>query len=207
MKRFEQSRKLQYVKYDIRGKVSEEAEKMSREGIDIIKLNTGNPAYFGFTAPAALTRALIENLVDSQAYSVSQGQYAAREAIAKFASKKNIKGIEIEDIIIGDGVSELIIIAMQALLNAGDEVLIPTPDYPLWTSAVFLSGGKPVHYLCDEESEWNPDIKDMQSKITGRTKAIVLINPNNPTGAFIPQRGSGADRRACPAASFNCLCR
>lgn len=187
MKRFEQSRKLQYVKYDIRGKVSEEAEKMSREGIDIIKLNTGNPAYFGFTAPAALTRALIENLVDSQAYSVSQGQYAAREAIAKFASKKNIKGIEIEDIIIGDGVSELIIIAMQALLNAGDEVLIPTPDYPLWTSAVFLSGGKPVHYLCDEESEWNPDIKDMQSKITGRTKAIVLINPNNPTGALYPK--------------------
>jgi alanine-synthesizing transaminase len=187
MKRFEQAFKMEHVRYDIRGRVTEEAERMSSAGIDILKLNTGNPAPFGLTAPEELTRALMENLTCAQGYSVSQGLIAAREAIARYAEEKRIEGVGIEDIILGEGVSELIIMAMQALLNPGDEVLIPVPDYPLWTSAVHLAGGTPVHYICDEQSEWNPDTDDMEKKITARTKAVVIINPNNPTGALYPR--------------------
>lgn len=187
MRRFEQALKLKNVRYDIRGRISEEAERMSDAGIDILKLNTGNPAPFGLTAPEELTRALIENITCAQGYSVSQGLYPAREAIAVYAKEKGLPGVGTEEILLGEGVSELIILTMQALLNPGDEVLIPVPDYPLWTSAVHLSGGTPVHYICDEQSEWNPDIADMEKKITSRTKAVVIINPNNPTGALYPE--------------------
>jgi len=184
MKQIEQSEKLKYVKYDIRGKVSEEAERMSRAGISIVKLNTGNPAAFGFYAPKKVNDAVIKNIEKAQAYTVSQGQYDAREVIAKYAKEKQIPDVGIEDIIIGNGASELIVMAMQALINTGDEVLIPTPDYPLWTSAVYFAGGNPVHYMCDEQAEWNPDIDDIKRKVNSSTKAIVLINPNNPTGAL-----------------------
>lgn len=183
MKLFEQSSKLNNVCYDIRGPVLKEAKRLEEEGHRVLKLNIGNPAPFGFEAPDDILKDVIRNLPTAQGYCDSKGIYSARVAIMQYYQQKGIRGVDIEDIYVGNGVSELIVMAMQGLLNAGDEVLVPSPDYPLWTAAVALSGGTPVHYLCDEEDDWNPSIADIRSKITDKTKAIVLINPNNPTGA------------------------
>ena len=180
------SRKLTNVCYDIRGPVLARAKQMEEEGHRVIKLNIGNPAPFGFEAPEEIVLDVIQNLPDASGYSDSKGLFAARKAIMHYTQQKGIKNVHLEDIYLGNGVSELIVMAMQALLNGGDEVLIPTPDYPLWTAAVSLSGGTPRHYLCDEKSEWMPDVKDIRSKITANTRAIVVINPNNPTGALYP---------------------
>ncbi|MDR1954014.1 MAG: pyridoxal phosphate-dependent aminotransferase [Clostridiales Family XIII bacterium] len=176
--------KLENVGYDIRGPVADEAAKMRAKGIAIISLNTGNPANFGFFAPQSIEDALIANIKSSEAYSDSRGIPAAIEAIRAYSTGKGIAGLSDEDIYTGNGVSELINISLQALLENGDEILIPTPDYPLWTSVATLCGGKVVHYICDEENEWLPDIADIRKKVSPRTKAIVLINPNNPTGAL-----------------------
>ena len=183
MKPVERSHKLDNVCYDIRGPIAAQARKMEDEGHRILKLNIGNPAPFGFEAPDDILKDVIYNLPTSQGYSESAGIYAARVAVMQYYQQMNIPDIRINDIFIGNGVSEMIMMAMQALLNTGDEVLIPSPDYPLWTAAVSLSSGTPVHYRCDEEADWFPDIDDIKSKITSRTRAIVLINPNNPTGA------------------------
>jgi alanine-synthesizing transaminase len=183
MKNFTKSMKLENVCYDIRGPVLKEAKRMEDEGFQILKLNIGNPAAFGFNAPDEIIHDLIMNLRNAQGYCDSQGLFSARKAIMQDFQSKGVMDVEIDDIYIGNGVSELIMISMQGLLDAGDEVLVPMPDYPLWTAAVTLSGGKAVHYLCDEGAEWNPDIDDIRSKVTDRTKAIVVINPNNPTGA------------------------
>lgn len=180
------SLKLADVCYDIRGPVLERARQMEDEGHRIIKLNIGNLASFGFDAPEEIQMDMIRNLPNSSGYSDSKGIFSARKAVMHYTQQKNIKGVDIEDIYLGNGVSELIVMAMNALLNAGDEVLVPAPDYPLWTAAVSLSGGRPVHYLCDEGNEWLPDIADMRAKITANTRAIVVINPNNPTGALYP---------------------
>lgn len=184
---FRKSQKLNHVGYDIRGAVVDLADQMIREGVDILKLNTGNPAPFGFEAPAFLHEELIHNLRNSEGYSDSLGIMQAREAIVKYSRLKEIPNVGIDDVYTGNGVSELISISMQALLDQGDEILIPTPDYPLWTASATLAGGKVVHYICDEQSEWYPDIADIKSKVTGKTKAIVVINPNNPTGALYPR--------------------
>jgi len=178
-----QSRKLASVCYDIRGPVLEEAKRLEEEGHRILKLNIGNPAAFGFDAPDEILQDVILNLPEAQGYSDSKGLFSARKAIMQECQKLEIANVEINDIYLGNGVSELISIATQALLDDGDEVLIPAPDYPLWTASVSLSGGKPVHYHCDESADWEPDLEDVASKITERTKAIVIINPNNPTGA------------------------
>ena len=183
MKPVERSHKLDNVCYDIRGPIAAQARKMEDEGHRILKLNIGNPAPFGFEAPDDILKDVIYNLPTSQGYSESAGIYAARVAVMQYYQQMNIPDIRINDIFIGNGVSEMIMMAMQALLNTGDEVLIPSPDYPLWTAAVSLSSGTPAHYRCDEEADWFPDIDDIKSKITSRTRAIVLINPNNPTGA------------------------
>ncbi|MCL2831660.1 MAG: pyridoxal phosphate-dependent aminotransferase [Treponema sp.] len=183
MRKFEKSSKLDNVCYDIRGPVLKEAKRMESEGFRIIKLNIGNPAVFGFNAPDEILHDMIINLPNAQGYADSQGLFAARKAIMQDFQSKGVMDVGIEDIILGNGVSELIQMAMQGLLNSGDEVLVPMPDYPLWTAAVTLSGGTAVHYRCDEESAWNPDLADIRSKVTDRTKAIVVINPNNPTGA------------------------
>ena len=183
MRVIEKSRKLDNVCYDIRGPIAERAKKMEDEGHRILKLNIGNPAPFGFEAPDDILQDVIHNLPTSQGYSDSTGIYAARVAVMQYYQQKNISNIRIDDVFIGNGVSEMIMMAMQALLNSGDEVLIPSPDYPLWTAAVSLSSGTPVHYRCDEQADWFPDIDDIKSKITSNTRAIVLINPNNPTGA------------------------
>lgn len=183
MKKFFKSDKLANVCYDIRGPVLKEAKRLEEEGFNIIKLNTGNPATFGLMAPDEIVHDVILNMPEAQGYCDSKGLFAARKAIFQYYQRKGLMDISIEDIYIGNGVSELIVMAMQGLLNSGDEVLIPSPDYPLWTAAVNLAGGTAVHYVCDEMSEWNPDIEDMRKKITDRTKAIVVINPNNPTGA------------------------
>ncbi len=183
----EKAKKMEQVHYDIRGPISEEAERMEEQGIEIVKLHTGNPGLFGFEPPAYVVNDLMSNLNLSYAYSTSKGLREAREAIVKYSAKKGILGLEPEDVYTGNGVSELIMMSMQALLNPGDEVLIPTPDYPLWSAAVTLTGGKVVHYLCDEKADWLPDMQDMKSKITSRTKALVIINPNNPTGALYPK--------------------
>lgn len=177
------SNKLANVCYDIRGPVLKQAKRLEDEGHWILKLNIGNPAYFDFQAPEEILQDVILTLPTAQGYSDSKGLYSGRKAVMQYCQQKNIQGVGIEDIYLGNGVSELIMIATQALLNNGDEVLLPAPDYPLWTAAVALSGGTPVHYLCDEQANWFPDINDMKSKITPRTKALVLINPNNPTGA------------------------
>ncbi|MDR0234385.1 MAG: aminotransferase class I/II-fold pyridoxal phosphate-dependent enzyme, partial [Zoogloeaceae bacterium] len=177
------STKLADVCYDIRGPVLEKARQMEEEGHKIIKLNIGNPASFGFEAPEEIQLDMIRNLQNAAGYTDSKGIFAARKAIMHYTQQKHIKGVEIEDIYIGNGVSELIVMSMNAMLNSGDEVLIPAPDYPLWTAAVSLSGGKPVHYICDESNGWLPDLDDIRKKITPRTKALVVINPNNPTGA------------------------
>lgn len=183
MKSIYQSEKLRHVCYEIRGPALQEAKRLEEEGHRITKLNIGNPGAFGFEAPDEILRDVILNLPESQAYSDSKGLFSARKAVMHETQRLGIRGVEIEDIYLGNGVSELIVMAMQALLNDGDEILIPAPDYPLWTAAVTLSGGKAVHYLCDEESDWFPDLADIRSKITSRTKGIVVINPNNPTGA------------------------
>lgn len=184
MKNFLKSEKLNNVCYDIRGPVLELATRMEEEGQKIIKLNIGNVGVFGFDPPEEIQQDMIRNLVNSAAYSDSKGIFTARKAIMHYSQEKNIKGVTLEDIYTGNGVSELIVLAMNALLNTGDEILVPAPDYPLWTAAVSLSGGNPVHYLCDEEKNWAPDISDMRKKISPQTKGIVIINPNNPTGAI-----------------------
>lgn len=183
MKLIKQSEKLRHVCYEIRGPALQQAKKLEEEGYKIIKLNIGNPGAFGFDAPEEIVRDVILNLPESQAYSDSKGLFSARKAVMHETQRMNIKGVGINDIYLGNGVSELIVMAMQALLNPGDEVLVPAPDYPLWTAAVTLSTGKAVHYICDEQADWYPDIDDIKSKITKNTKAIVVINPNNPTGA------------------------
>ncbi|MFK7862919.1 MAG: pyridoxal phosphate-dependent aminotransferase [Pseudohongiellaceae bacterium] len=183
MTEIHQSDKLKNVCYDIRGPVLEHAKRLEEDGQRILKLNIGNPAPFGFNAPDEILYDVIHNLSNAQGYSDSKGVYPARKAIMQEAQRLNVKGVEIDDIYLGNGVSELITMAMQALLNNGDEVLIPAPDYPLWTAAVSLSGGNPVHYVCDEQSDWFPSIEDIEAKITDRTKALLIINPNNPTGS------------------------
>ncbi|MBX9298133.1 pyridoxal phosphate-dependent aminotransferase [Chromobacterium piscinae] len=180
------SQKLANVCYDIRGPVLEHAKKMEDEGHRIIKLNIGNPAPFGFFAPDELIEDVIANLPAASGYSDSKGLFAARKAIMHYAQQKHLPNVAMDDIIVGNGVSELIVMAMQALLDNGDEVLVPAPDYPLWTAAVSLAGGRAVHYVCDEEQGWFPSIDDIRAKITPSTRAIVIINPNNPTGAVYP---------------------
>jgi alanine-synthesizing transaminase len=187
MRNFEKSNKLDGVSYDVRGPVLEEADRMQEEGIRILKLNTGNPAPFGFDAPNEVVRDMITNVRNSEGYSDSKGIFSARKAIEQYCQVKGFPNVTINDIYTGNGVSELITMCMQGLLNNGDEVLVPMPDYPLWTASVSLAGGNPVHYICDEQAEWNPDIDDIKSKVTSNTKAIVLINPNNPTGALYPK--------------------
>lgn len=186
MRTFEKSSKLDYVCYDIRGPIMDEAQRMSEQGIDILKLNIGNPAPFGFKAPKEIEEAIGNNAANTEGYSDSKGLVSAREAILKYCQSKNMPNVSIDDIYTGNGVSELITMSMNGLLNYGDEVLVPMPDYPLWTASVTLAGGKAVHYRCDDKQNWYPDIKDMESKITPKTKAIVVINPNNPTGALYP---------------------
>lgn len=187
MRRFKKSSKLDDVLYDVRGPVVQEATRMEEAGKKILKLNIGNPATFGFTAPDEVIHDMMSNLTESEGYSDSRGLFSARKAIMQYCQLKKIPNLDIKDIYTGNGVSELINLAMQALLDDGDEILIPAPDYPLWTACATLSGGKVVHYLCDEQSSWYPDIADMEKKITDKTKAIVVINPNNPTGAVYPK--------------------
>ena len=184
MKPILKSQKLDNVCYDIRGPVLELAQRMEEEGHKIIKLNIGNVGVFGFDPPEEIQLDMIRNLSNASAYSDSKGIFAARKAIMQYCQEKGIQGVTLDDVYTGNGVSELIVLSMNALLNDGDEVLVPAPDYPLWTAAVSLSGGTPVHYLCDESKEWAPDLNDLRKKITPRTKAIVVINPNNPTGAI-----------------------
>lgn len=187
MRIFEKSSKLDHVCYDIRGPVMDEANRMIAEGVDILRLNIGNPAPFQFDAPDEIIHDMAFNLRNAQGYSDSRGIFSARKAIMQYCQLKGIPNVGINDIYTGNGVSELIVLAMQGLLNDGDEMLVPMPDYPLWTAAVNLAGGKAVHYVCDEQSEWNPDIEDIKKKITSKTKGIVVINPNNPTGALYPK--------------------
>lgn len=187
MKEFEKAKKLQNVHYEIRGKVMEEADCMTKNNINILKLNVGNPAVFNFKAPEKVISKIKNNLYKAEGYSHSKGIEEARNAILKYCSYKNIPNVNIDDIYIGNGVSELIMMSMQALLDKEDEILMPAPDYPLWTAAATLAGGKVVHYICDEKSNWYPDIKDIKKKISSKTKAIVIINPNNPTGALYPK--------------------
>jgi len=187
MKPVLKSNKLANVCYDIRGPVLQQAKQMEDEGHKIIKLNIGNLASFGFDSPEEIQLDMIRNLPNAAGYSDSKGIFAARKAVMHYTQQKRIKGVTLEDIYIGNGVSELIVMAMNALLNIGDEVLVPAPDYPLWTAAVSLSGGTPRHYLCDEANEWLPDMDDIRAKITPKTRAIVVINPNNPTGALYPE--------------------
>jgi alanine-synthesizing transaminase len=187
MDNFQKSTKLDNVLYDIRGAALVEAMKMESQGYRVLKLNTGNPAPFGFNAPEEVVRDMIVNLNNAQGYSDSKGIFSARKAVMQYSQEKGVAGVEIQDIWLGNGVSELIQIALQALLNNGDELLIPSPDYPLWTAATNLAGGRAVHYRCDEGLDWAPDLKDIESKITDRTVGIVVINPNNPTGAIYPK--------------------
>ncbi len=183
MQQIRKSTKLDNVLYDIRGPILDEAERLEEEGYPILKLHIGNPAPFGFSAPDDLLRDVVVNLKDAQGYSNSKGLYSARKAIYQYYQYRQFPDVDIEDIFTGNGVSELITMTMQALLNNGDEILIPAPDYPLWTASVNLAGGRAVHYRCDEQADWQPDLDDLESKITDRTRGVVLINPNNPTGA------------------------
>ena len=187
MRTFTKSHKLDNVLYDVRGPVADEAARMEAAGTHILKLNIGNPAPFGFRTPDEVVYDMSQQLPDTEGYSPSKGLFSARKAIMQYAQLKNIPNVSIDDIYTGNGVSELINLSLSALLNNGDEVLVPSPDYPLWTACVNLAGGTAVHYVCDEDSEWYPDIDDMRSKITDKTKAIVIINPNNPTGALYPK--------------------
>lgn len=187
MNTIKKSDKLNGVCYDIRGPVLEHAYRLEEEGHRILKLNIGNPAPFGFAAPDEILQDVIRNLHNAEGYTASKGLFAARKAIMQECQRLQVPGVEIDDIFLGNGASELIVMAMQALLNNGDEVLVPAPDYPLWTAAVNLAGGQARHYLCDEQADWFPDIADIESKITDKTRGIVVINPNNPTGAVYSQ--------------------
>ena len=187
MREFTKSSKLDNVLYDVRGPVVEEADRMISKGLEVLKLNIGNPAPFGFRAPEEVISDMSMNLRESEGYSNSKGIWAARKAIMQYAQNLHIPNLSMDDIYTGNGASELINLCMSALLDDGDEILIPAPDYPLWTACATLAGGKVVHYICDEQSEWYPDLLDMESKITDKTKAIVIINPNNPTGAVYPR--------------------
>lgn len=181
------SDRLTHLKYDIRGPVYEKSLELESQGYKIISLNIGNPAAFGFDTPDEIVHDVILNIRNAQGYADSRGLFAARKAVMHYTQNLGLPGVTINDIFIGNGVSELILLSMQALINEGDEVLVPSPDYPLWTTSVALCGGKPVHYACDEAAGWNPDLADLESKITDRTRAVVLINPNNPTGAVYDQ--------------------
>ncbi|UIJ34035.1 pyridoxal phosphate-dependent aminotransferase [Allobranchiibius sp. GilTou73] len=183
MREIKQSAKLQHVRYDVRGPILVEAERLEAEGHSILKLNIGNPAPFGFEAPDAIQRDVVHHLHKSQGYSDSRGIFSARTAVANYYQGNGLTGVEVDDVFIGNGVSELISLVLQAFVDDGNEILIPAPDYPLWTGAVTLAGGTPVHYRCDEANGWNPDLDDIESRITPNTHALVLINPNNPTGA------------------------
>lgn len=187
MNEIRKSSKLDYVLYDVRGPVVDEATRMEENGTSVLKLNIGNPAPFGFLTPDEVIYDMQRQLTECEGYSAAKGLFSARKAIMQYAQIKNIPNLSIEDIYTGNGVSELINLSMSALLNDSDEILVPAPDYPLWTACVTLAGGKAVHYLCDEEAEWYPDMDDIRKKITDRTKAIVIINPNNPTGAVYPR--------------------
>ena len=187
MRTFNKSTKLDNVLYDVRGPVVDEAARMEHEGTQVLKLNIGNPAPFGFQAPDEVIYDMRRQLTKCEGYSDSKGLFSARKAIMQYAQLKNIPNVTIDDIYTGNGVSELINLSMSALLDSGDEVLIPSPDYPLWTACVTLAGGTPVHYICDEQSEWYPDMEDIRRKVNAKTKAIVIINPNNPTGALYPK--------------------
>ena len=187
MRKFEKSSKLDNVLYDVRGPVVDEAARMEEDGMEILKLNIGNPYPFGFSAPQEVILDMLSNVRTSQGYSDSKGIFSARKAIMQYSQLKKLPNVTMSDIYTGNGVSELINLCMQALLNNGDEILIPSPDYPLWTATATLAGGNVVHYICDEQSDWYPDIEDMRKKINDRTKAIVIINPNNPTGALYPK--------------------
>ena len=187
MREFKKSSKLDNVLYDVRGPVVEEAARMEAAGASILKLNIGNPAPFGFRTPDEVVFDMSRQLKDCEGYSDAKGLYSARKAIMQYSQIKGLPNVGIDHIYTGNGVSELINLSMSALLDDGDEILIPSPDYPLWTACATLAGGKPVHYLCDEQSDWYPDLADMRAKITPKTKAIVIINPNNPTGALYPR--------------------
>ena len=187
MRSINKSQKLEHVCYDIRGPVLEEAKRLEDEGFRIAKLNIGNPAPFGFATPDEMVHDIVINITRAEGYTDSKGIFSARKAIVNDFQEKGIADITIEDVYIGNGVSELIVMAMQGLLDNGDEVLIPAPDYPLWTAAVNLAGGNPVHYLCDEKSMWYPDLDDIEQKISSKTKGLVIISPNNPTGSVYPQ--------------------
>ena len=183
MREILKSHKLDSVCYEIRGPILREARRLEDEGHRILKLNIGNPAAFGFEAPEEIIQDVIRNLPAAQGYCDSKGLFAARKAVMQYTQQTGIKGVDVDDVFIGNGVSEMISLATQGLLNNGDEVLIPAPDYPLWTAAVTLAGGRPVHYRCDEQADWFPDLDDIRSRVTPRTRALVVINPNNPTGA------------------------
>ena len=184
---FTKSKKLDNVLYDVRGPVLDEALRMEEIGVHVLKLNIGNPAPFGFRTPDEVVYDMAHQLTECEGYSNSKGLFSARKAIMQYAQNKGIPNVTVDDIYTGNGVSELINLSLSALLDTGDEVLVPSPDYPLWTACVTLAGGTAVHYICDEQSEWNPDLEDIKAKITPNTKAIVLINPNNPTGALYPK--------------------
>ena len=186
MKPILKSSKLSDVCYDIRGPVLDKARQMEEEGHKIIKLNIGNLAVFGLEPPDEIVQDMIRNLPHSAGYTDSKGLFAPRKSVVHYSQEKNIAGVGVDDVYLGNGASELIVMSLNALLDSGDEVLVPAPDYPLWTAAVSLSGGRPVHYLCDEQSDWFPDIADIRAKITPHTRGIVVINPNNPTGALYP---------------------
>ena len=188
MRSIKKSAKLAGVFYDIRGPVLEMAQRLEREGREIIKLNIGNLAAFGLEPPDQIVAEMIRKLPEAAGYTESKGLKGPRESVAGYAAEKGIKGIDADDVYLGNGASELIVMSLNALLDSGDEVLVPAPDYPLWTGAVSLSGGRPVHYVCDEQNDWLPDLDDIKRKITSRTRGIVVINPNNPTGALYPKR-------------------
>lgn len=187
MVQYKQSTKLQNVLYDIRGPLLQHAQQMEAEGHRILKLNIGNPAPFGFEAPDAILVDMIRHLPNAQGYSDSRGIFSARTAVVQYYQTRGLHNIDVDDVYLGNGVSELITLSLMALLDVGDEILVPTPDYPLWTASVSLAGGRPVHYLCDEENGWWPDLEDLEAKITPNTKGMVIINPNNPTGAVYPR--------------------
>lgn len=187
MRTFSKANKLDHVLYDVRGPVVDEANRMEEQGMKILKLNIGNPAPFGFSAPEEVIQDMRDSIVNSQGYSDSRGVFAARKAVMQYAQIKKIPNVTMKDVFTGNGASELIQLSLHALLNNGDEVLVPSPDYPLWTACVNLAGGTAVHYICDEQSDWYPDLDDIESKVTSKTKAIVVINPNNPTGALYPR--------------------
>ena len=191
MRRIRQSQKLQHVRYDVRGPILVEAQRLEAEGHRILKLNIGNPAPFGFEAPDAIVADMVHHLPEAQGYSDSQGIYPARTAVAHYYQERGLRDVTVDDVYIGNGVSELISMVLQAFVDDGNEILVPAPDYPLWTGAVTLAGGTPVHYRCDETNGWDPDLADVEAKITEHTHALVIINPNNPTGRGL-QRGDRA---------------